>query len=116
MEDQFRYRGNHVGAEREANQMRVCRLLLQRLMKEDYTTPYDERNQPHFDWFRKKMEESFKKPPNEKGYITITAENEPDEPDGGWILLAHKHEEYLGQQDLNLLCSIINKHVKKWWD
>lgn len=116
MEDFFRYKGMHVGAEREANQMKVCRLLLQRLMEENYTTPYDERNQPHFDWFQKKMEEAFNKEPNGEGFIVIAEAYERDEPDARWIVPAHKHEKYLRKQDIDLLFRIITKHAEKWWD
>ncbi len=116
MENHFRYKGMHVGSERDANQMKVCRLLLQRLMEENYNTPYDERNKLHFDWFRLKMKKAFGEVPNEKGYFVILEGKESDEPDGRWILPASKHEDYLKKQDLNLLCSIINKYAVRWWD
>jgi hypothetical protein len=116
MEHLFREHGNHVGADRTAHRLRICRCLCKRLAEEKYTTPYDERNKPHLDWVGKKIEESFHKEPNENGFITIIGHNEPDEPEDRWIRPRHEHEEKMIQQDIDLLCKIIQRHVRGWWD
>ena len=116
MENHFRHKGICVSAKGNANKMKVCRLLCQRLIDGNYTNPYVERNRSHFDWFEKKMLESFDREPNEDGFILVIDHNEPDEPDDRWILPAHKHEEMLIDQDVELLCSMIKKYVRGWWD
>jgi hypothetical protein len=108
--------GITVGAPRYAEQMRTCYLILERLMKENYTTPYDERNKPHFEWFSKKFDRSMERKANENGCVTIIRRNEPDEPEARWIIPANEHEAKLIQQDIDLFCKIFSRHVQEWWD
>ena len=117
MEHLFRVYGHHVGADKTAHKLKICQLLCKRLKEEEYTTPYEKRNESHFEWFRKKFEQSMSREPDEAGIITVVGEGDRgDEPDGRWILPAHKHEEDMIQQDIDLLCKIMNKHVQSWWD
>jgi len=115
MEKDFRRCSWHVGAEKQADQIKVCRLLCKRLKEEEYTTPYDDRNKPHNEWFRRKVEESFHAEPDEKGHIILVKQHEPDEPEGRWIFSQAEHENYMKQQDLDLLGKIIRKHSLGWW-
>jgi len=108
--------GITMGAPKYAKQTKICYLLLKRLMEENYTTPYDKRNKPHFDWFSKKMKESFTKESDENGMICIVSHDESDEPDARWIIPASKHEAEMIQQDIDLFCKIFSRHVQEWWD
>ena len=116
MEKLFREHGHLVSADRNAHNIKICKNLCKRLHEGNYTNLYEKRNNPHSEWFSKKIKESFCKEPNENGFITIVNHYEPDEPDSRWILPAHKHEEYLANQDVDLLCKLIQKHVRGWWD
>lgn len=116
MENHFRKYGNHVGSEKSAHRMMVCKNLCTRLCENEYTTPYDERNKPHLEWFIEKMKAAFHKEPDKRGFITIVRRDEPDEPDNRWINPGVDHEEMLEQQDVDLLCRILSKHSRGWWN
>jgi hypothetical protein len=103
-------------SEKYADQMKLCHLLLKRLIEEDYSTPYDDRNKPHLAWFRKKFEKSMSAKADENGMIRVISRNEPNAPDARWIIPAHNHETKQLQQDLDLLCETIRKNAQSWWD
>lgn len=116
MEKLFRKYGHSVNSEKDAHYIMICKNLCKRLADDEYTNPYEERNRLHHEWFSRKFEEAMNKEPNKNGFITVVRRHEPDEPDDRWILPAHEHEEYLANQDLELLCRLIRKHSRGWWD
>jgi len=116
MEKLFRKYGHLVSSDRNAHTTMICKNLCKRLADDDYTNPYEKRNRPHTEWFRKKLQEAMHRELDEKGCIVIVRHYKLDEPDSRWILPAHEHEVYLADQDLELLCKLIQKHSRGWWD
>lgn len=116
MEHFHRDHGITVSAPKNAHELMVCKNLCRRLMEDEYTSPYEKRNMPHFDWFSEKFEQSIQSESDENGFITIVDHYEPDEPDSRWILPAHGHEENLAKQDIELLTKLMRKYMRGWWD
>lgn len=101
-----------VSAKRHAYQCRVCKNLCKRLAKDDYSTPYDKRNEIVLrrPWKTKPVK-------NKEGKI-ISHElvDEDTKIETYYILLSHEHEEKMIQQDIDYLCKMIRKHLRDWWD
>jgi len=116
MEHYHKKYGISANAENVAHELMVCKNLCKRLMEEKYTNPYEERNKPHFEWFHENFEKAMHSEPDENGLIMITKHDDPDEPDGRWILPAHHHEEYLAKQDVELLAKYMMRCMRGWWD
>lgn len=91
MEKLHRNHGHLVSSESSAKQLRLCKCLLKRLMDEDY-----------FDY--RKLPEDY----------LISTEYCPKESKR--VLNEHKHEEYLINQDLDLLFKTIRRCILGWWD
>ena len=68
----------HASAPRHAQQLRVCRLLINRIERDDYCLYPD-------DWNRMGNKRAW------------------------------QHEEYLMQQDYDLLFKIMPKYIREWW-
>jgi len=91
MEKLHRFHGSLVSAENSANQLRICKCLLKRLMEEKY-----------FNYSLIPDEYNMWKPlPKE------IIDN---------VLVESKHEDYMIQQDLDLLFKIMRKCIRGWWD
>lgn len=91
MEKLYRFHGSLVSSENSANQLRICKCLLKRLMEEKY---FDYSIIPD-DW-----NISRPLPPLISEKLSKEA----------------KHEEYLIEQDLDLLFKTMRKCVRGWWD
>jgi hypothetical protein len=110
--------GHFGNSHKYSHQLKVCKNLCKRLKEDDYTSPYAERNKPHFEWFSELFDKSMNEETesDENGMRLIMRHNEPDEPESRWIRPAYDHEDYLAKQDLELMCNIIRKHAQYWWD
>lgn len=101
-----------ASAKRHAYQCRICKNLCKRLAEEDYTSPYDERNESVLSrpWKTKPIK-------NESGkVIAYKLLDNNTKLEGYYILLSHKHEDKMIQQDIDYLCSMIKKYLREWWD
>jgi len=94
MEHLHRHYGMCVDDEKYANQMRTCRILIKRLMDENY---FDYSLLPKTGCF----EDMLKPLPPELSRK---------------IMVEHKKEELQINQDLDLLFKTMRKHIQKWWD
>jgi hypothetical protein len=117
MEVSFKTKGHHLYAERDSKKMKICRILCKRISDENY---YDNVFQDHDKkWGELKMkvhndngiefrQVSFERP----NCITEKdKEKEHKECQRLW-----KKEEYLKNQDLDLLFKTIRKNIQGWWD
>jgi len=76
---------------KQAKRMRICRLLIERILIDDYTSPFDELNENVENFEETKLgRKRFK-----------------------WEC---EHKENMIKQDLNLLFKLLNKHIRYWWD
>ena len=112
MEKYLRHNGHHIGSEKSANKIKVCVMLLNRLMEDNY---HDLIFRPH----DKKWGES-KMYVKDDGYVEIDYPNVKTDEDKVNQKKDFRNRmsgvEYLNKQDLDYLFSILNKHIRNWWD
>jgi hypothetical protein len=118
MEQRIRHHGHHLNCERDANKMKVCVSLLDRLIKDEY----DERAlKGHY---KKWGDPKFRFEPIEDrpGYSALfidhenvkSKEDEEEMRKEFRILVEHAGKQRVN--DLDYLCYMIKKHVWSWWD
>ena len=112
MEPFYRYNAMFLRSESEADRMKVCIMLLDRIIEDNY-------HEMAYKKFDKKWGESemlF----NEDGSLNIAYENVKTEEDeknkNKDIKESHNKEEFLINQDIEYLFKILNKRIRFWWD
>jgi len=109
--------GHHVRAEQDADNIKKCVLLLKRLKDDEYSENAFKQHrekwgEPKFIW------KESDRPDCHKLLIehdTIKTEEDKIQERKDFKN-AYDHEDYLKQQDLDLLFKIIRKHIQTWWD
>ena len=93
-----------------AHEMKLCRILLDRLIEDDY-------NREGYDEHDKKLGE-FEFTTNEKGNLTITRSNRNinEELEQEEYKAVYKKEESLRETDIENLFKIIRENLQKLWD
>lgn len=104
MEDQHRNHGHLVNNERYANQMKVMRLLLERLIEDNYGLAYREFVYVSKDDAVSQTEKLF-------GFRTVPKNSVV--PVGKY---ASKASSYTLKNDLHLAAKLFERHSKSWWD
>jgi len=116
MEKNFRERGHHVGNVKDADRMKTCRILIKRIMDDDYSAmdAHDKKwGKPDFIW--NDIED-------QPGYCTldISHKNVKTPEDEIQEKKDFKHaidlEEYQKNQDINYLFHLMKKYSRTWWD
>ena len=118
MEQNIRHNGHHVNAERDADNIKVCVNLLDRLIADDY-------HEMAFGKHDKKWGdiELRTKPVEGRDDIVgvdihrdkvITEDDKKQERKE--FKNAAEHETYLREQDLDLLFKNMRKYIQTWWD
>jgi hypothetical protein len=111
MEKHFREDGCHVYNEKDADKIKICVLLLKRIMDDGYFKNAFKRHNEKWGDSNVSFEESFIKITYEKAN---TEEDKKEERKD--FKRAIKHEEMLNQQDINYLFKMMSKHLRTWWD
>lgn len=102
-------------ADRTADQLKVCKLLLDRLIKDEY---YENTFRNHDKkWGRPKIRyepvgDRYKKLVMYRK--NVTEENEEQERKE--FLRLCEHEHMLRKQDIEYLFKLMTKHIGRWWD
>lgn len=109
MEKLFRERGCHVSATKDARRMRICCLLLGRLIDDRYMEMAFRAHGKKWG----KLEVCWEEP-IEMWRSEITPETEAQERDES--RRCYKHEDYLRRQDLEYLLHLFRKYIFSWWD
>lgn len=91
MESQHRNHGYYVGAEISAKQLKICQELCQRIRNDYNYFPNDQWSPEIGPWHQRYRDQKFKKPERQC------------------------YEDYMRQQDIDLLTKMIAKHLQKWW-
>ena len=109
--------GHHVDNEKTADQIKICKLLLARLIEDDYlsnaTKYHDEK------WGELRL---ITKPI--PGTEVCSVETETTKPltekekerESKARMALYKHGDKMKEQDLDLLFKIMRKHIQGWWD
>jgi len=108
--------GVHVGAEIDAHNMFIAAALCKRLYEQEYTTPWDKERMEGANSLWEYMEAHTEVFGN-KGLVAHTSRGyEVPKQLRDASQWAAKREDEMKQQDLDLLCKILQKHLFKWWD
>ena len=118
MEKNIRNYGHHVRAEQDADKIKICVNLLDRLIKDEY---HDNAFKSHYKkWGDAKM--SFHDLKDEPGlcqlkidYPNVKTEEDKKEQSKGFRICSVL-EQNLKEQDLDLLFKLMRKHIQGWWD
>jgi len=94
-------RGNSVNSHKYGKQMMVAKNLLQRIMDDEYTTPWDN-IEPTYKQFMHKGCRAYRN-------TNTIREN-------ALLGMKYKRQNELLKHDLDYLGKLIAKHSKKWWD
>lgn len=112
MEKHFREDGHHMDAIRDADKIKVCLLLIKRIIDDEYT----ENALKHHDEKWGDTEISFS--PDRTGLFhhskVITEEDEVSEVKD--FRRAMEVDGVMRKQDIELLFSMLKKHIASWWD
>lgn len=117
MEKDFRLKGMHVGSNKDADKMKICILLLNRIINDNYWDLAG--GEKHY---RKWGTPELSSEPIDKEFsrLIINHENCKTEEDEKQMNKEFKEiskkEEYLKKQDVRYLFHIISKHIFTWWD
>lgn len=118
MEKQIREYGHHVDKDRDANNIKVCVNLLDRLIADDYhemAFKNHDRKWGESDFQFKECEDN-----PELMSLHIARENvntpEDEEKERKDFRRASDHETFLREQDLDLLFKNMRKYIQTWWD
>jgi len=115
-EQHIRKYDRHTTAEQEADKIKTCVLLLDRLIADDYSAfkKMDEK------WGDIEMSSTPCKDRPDLYELNITRPNIKTEKDKlqerKEFKNAYEHEQYLKKQDRELLFKIISKNIEGWWD
>ena len=108
----------HVHAERDADRMKLCVLLLDRLIKDDYHEMAFKNHDKKWGDIELKTKPTKENP--DLYSVDFHRDNiktpEDREQERKEFNNAYEHEQYLIQQDLDLLFNTMRKHIREWWD
>ena len=117
MEKHIREDGHHLFRERDADQIKVCVLLLKRIMDDEYMeNAYKKHDEKWGD-----SEMTFVPTENpEFSEMKIDYENVVTDKDikeeRKDFKLAIEQEDMLKKQDTDLLFKLMARHIRSWWD
>lgn len=119
MEKFFRTKGNHVGAEKDADNIKTAICLLDRLLKDDYMESAFVPHKKKYGESTMVWEEIPDMPKSVK--MDIKYENQPvteeeKKKERELFLRCMNKEDYLRKQDLTYLFKHLEKHLFGWWD
>jgi len=106
MENFFRNHGHFIGTEKQAENIKICVLLLQRLIDDNYLEiafKFHEKKWGNYNSFGSKFY---------RDKVTTEAESKQEHKES---LPCDEREQYLRVQDLSYLFHILAKHVWAWW-
>jgi len=117
-EQLIRNKGRNINAEKNADKIKLCINLLDRLIKDEYHTmafrKIDET------WGELEMSSTPCKDDPNLSNINLTRSNIKTEKDiikeRKEFKVACQHEQYSKEQDLEYLFKMMIKHIQRWWD
>lgn len=116
MEEHFRCHSHVANGPKDAKRMRLCALLLDRLIKNEYDT----NSYQAVDKKWGEIELDFIDTGDDYGKVEIKREKVKNDEDDKIcckeVLNASEHARYLLKQDLDFLFDTMKKHIQTWWD
>jgi len=108
----------HTNAQQDAAKIKKCVILLDRLIADDYHDMAFKRHDEKWG----EAELNFKDAPDYKDCVEalITHKNvktpEDKEKERKDFKTSYEHEQYLRNQDKEMLFTMMNKYIEGWWD
>lgn len=117
-EQQIREHGHHVDNERDADNIKVCVNLLDRLIKDEYHDSAFKRHEEKWGEPELSFKDLEDKPDLQGVYINYpNVKTEKDkEQERKEFQLATVRETELREQDLDMLFKNMRKYIQTWWD
>ena len=117
-EQLIRNHGHHVNHIEDANKIKTCVLLLDRLIKDDY---HDNVYKEHYKkWGHPEMVFTDSTDYPDCSVVNIKYPNvrskEDREKENKSFKLNIEKEQKMKDQDLDLLFKLMRKHIQSWWD
>ena len=118
MENHFRNYGHHTQSKKDANDIKLCIVLLDRIINDVYDEMvyknHDKKwGDSHFKWTSVNNNSDLSE-------VNITRDNVKTEKDRKTESKEFKkllsNETELRQQDINYLYATLNNHILNWWD
>ena len=116
MEKMFRTNSMWLRGEKEAKRIRVCVLLLDRLLKDDYSAyrRHDKKwGKTNFEWHDAKTDPKYSSLEISRANAVTDKDKEQETKEFRECI---HHEEYLIQQDIEYLFNTMKKRIRCWWD
>jgi hypothetical protein len=117
VEDSFLKLSHHLGSEKEAKKMKICRILCKRINDDNYYENISEDHDKKWGKLDLKFEdtnnEMFKEIIFERENLKTQEDYDKEHKEQQRLW---KKEEYLRNQDLELLFKTLRKNVLKWCD
>lgn len=118
MEILHRTYGHHVDNDKTADQIKLCKLLLKRLIADDYlmnATKYHDQKWGDLEIFTEEIEgRSNCVSVHTKTTKDLTEKEKKIEDELRHGL--YRHADKMKEQDLDMLFRIMRKHIQGWWD
>jgi len=117
MEHNFRHHGVSANRKHDADKIKLCVLLLERLRDDNYfemayKQHHEKWGEPEFDWIDTDDPDLVELKIKHDNVIT----EEDKKQERKEFKTATEHENYLRQQDLEMLFGLMRKHIQCWWD
>ncbi len=117
MEHFIRKYGYHVRSEQDADNIKKCVLLLKRLKDDDYHENAFKQHKEKWGELKFNFRKSDKANLSKLHIVQDNVETEKDKiQERKDFKAACEREDFLKQQDLDLLFNLMNKHIRTWWD
>jgi len=117
-EQLIRHHGHHLYRIKDADQIKVCINLLDRLIKDEYHETAFKKHEEKWGAAELNFKDSEEYPKMSVAAITHpnvkTDEDKVNERKE--FKIASEHESRLREQDLDLLFKLMRKHIQGWWD
>ena len=117
-EQLIRHHGHHVHRKRDADQIKVCINLLDRLIEDEY---FEMAFKKHYEkWGHPDL--SWRDSEEHKGMCVLNIDypnvktDEDKNAEKKDFKFASTHEAKQREQDLDLLFKLMRKHIQGWWD
>lgn len=117
-EQLIRHHGHHTKHVQDADKIKLCINLLDRLTNDEYhniafKNHYKKWGEPEFNWKDSKSHPGYSE--LDINYPKVKTDNENGIERKDFKRCSH-HEAKLREQDLDLLFKLIRKNIQTWWD
>jgi hypothetical protein len=114
----IRHRGCHVNNERDADQIKRCIMILDRLLEDNYimnATKYHDKKWGENEWIFTPIEGDEELSKLDIVYENAKTQKEKDQQHKEYMR-CNTHSRNMREQDLDYLFKYMRKHIEGWWD